>query len=286
MALTEVGDGHLYSTLSVGITNTPDGGTVRANPVSGGTDYPEAVAVANKRIHLIGSNPNQGISISGAGGGAAAAVLSSGNGKIIIENFTISNVGSAATYVVQLNVAEDWFRRLYIDGGGTKRCIEAQFGENTILFDGTHGLMPSCPGQVIMKHLTCVQMTTLGLQGNSNNLDAKGCLIYDCNAAGFVNAEDDFCWANFSDDITAPGPASQRGLVLADYDFENLGAGDVRIGIDSIAWITGISPLPVDINGNRRFRETGVNPRLYGGAFDPYPASPSFVTGTSSIRSM
>ena len=58
MALVEVGDGFLYSTISAAITAVASGGTVRAN--SNATNaYAESVAVT-KRIHLIGALPNQG----------------------------------------------------------------------------------------------------------------------------------------------------------------------------------------------------------------------------------
>jgi len=283
MALLEVGTGYPYTTVQAAVNAAPSGGTVRCN-ATGGNVYAEAVLVNNKRIRLVGGvNDLQAITIAGAGAGAAPALQVTGSGGVCVENLSFSNVGSAATYVVELNVAEDWISRCRIDGGGAKRCLEGQFGDNTLLFNGLRGVMPSCPGQVILQHFTCVNMTQQGLQGNVNNLDAKGCLAYNCNNLGYVNRLAAFCCWNAGDDITPPGALSKTLVPLADISFINYGGGNFFLNPGSLVYVPGVDILPFDITGRRRLR-AGLDDRIYAGCYDPYPAAPAYLTGASAIR--
>ena len=285
MSLIEVGTGYPYASIQAAINAAPSGGNVRVNAGGAGNTYAEAVLINNKRIHLYGGLDDQGVTIAGAGGGAAPALQVTGTGGVFLENFRFSNAGSAATYVVELNVAEDWASRCIIDGGGVARCIQGQFTDHLLLYNGTHGLVPSCPGQVFTIHCTCVDMSVQGIQGNANNLEAVACLGYNCNALAFVNGLTQFCAWNFADDLTAPGPLSRINMTLADIGFLNYAGGDYRLDINSQAYVQGISIMPVDIRAKRRLR-AGFAPRIYGGYWDPYPAAPSYLTGASQIRAM
>ncbi len=149
--LFDVGAGYVYSTIQNAVNSSVDGGHVRVNPGAGGaTSYAEAVLINNKRIRLFGGVANQGITIAGAGGGAAPALQVTGTGGVNVENFNFTNVGSAATYVVELNVDEDWISRCVIDGGGTARCAELQWGDHLLLKNGTVGVVASCAGSILL----------------------------------------------------------------------------------------------------------------------------------------
>ena len=171
--LLEVGDGKPYSTAQAAINAGLDGVSVRLNEVlATGNAYPEAILVNNKRVRLFGKLGAVGagplISVTGAGGGASPALQVTGTGGVQCENLNFSNVGSAATYVVEGNVAEDWFSRLIIDGGGTARCLQAQFADTCLLKNGVRGNDPSCPGQIMLFNFTCVNMSAQGLMSNLN----------------------------------------------------------------------------------------------------------------------
>lgn len=282
MALLNVGTGYPYSTIQAAVNAAPSGGTVRANSNVGNT-YPEAVLINNKRIRLVGGgNAPLAIAITGAGGGAAPTVQSAGTGGMILENFRLSNVGSTNANVVQCNVAEDWVSRCDISTPG-KRCLLGQYGDNLMLHDSAQGVAPSCPSQVIMRHVSAVNMTTHGLQGNVNNGDFKACLAYNCNNQEFLNGFAQYCCWNFSGGPVAPGALSLARVLLAAFGFVNYGAGDYSLSLASQVYVPGVPILEVDIRGKRRLK-SGPYPRIYAGPYDPWPAAPSWMSGGSSVR--
>jgi hypothetical protein len=287
VSLRLCGDHTDYATISAAIAAGPDGVSVLAGAVAGtGNAYPEAISIT-KRVTLSGDlalPTGPGVRITGAGGGAAPAVLSSGNGKLTLNNFEVSNAGSAAVYVVEGNVAEDWFSRLLIRGGGVAKCLQGQFMENLILADGAAALDPSCGGQVICYHLTAVNHTGYGLLCNASGW-AQGCLAYNCNALGFSNLFSAIYSAwNGADDATLPGVLAKTGLTLADIAFLNYAGGDYRLSPATLAYQPGISPVDVDFLGNRRLRAGAVDLRIVMGGHDPWPGAPSFITPGSAIR--
>lgn len=281
MAVLDVGTGFPYSTISAAVNAAPSGGTVRPN-ANGGNIYPEAVLINNKRIRLVGGLDAQGITISGAGAGAAPAVQVTGTGGVIIENFKLRNIGSTNTYVVQCNVAEDWVSRCDIVTAG-KTCLYGQYGDNLMLHDSANGVAPSCPGQVIMRHCGAVNMTARGFIGNVNNGDCKACFTYNCVTQGFQNSFAQYCCWNFSSDGTAIGALSRQRVLLSDFAFVNYAGGDFRLLPTSNIWVPGLAIIRTDLSGKRRLRN-GPDPRIYAGPNDPYPAAPSWLTGASSIR--
>ncbi len=282
MALLDVGTGFPYSTIQAAVNAAPSGGTVRANPNVGNV-YPEAVLINNKRIRLVGGGDTpQAITISGAGGGAAPAIQSTGTGGMIVENFKVSNVGSGNANVIQCNVAEDWISRCEIFTAG-KRALLGQYADNLLIRDSSIGLQPSCPGQVIMRHVTVVNMTASGLSGNTNNGDFKACLAYNCNNQGFLNSFAQYCCWNFSDDGTAAGALSLTRMQLADISFVNYAGGNFQLNPDSKCYVPGSAIIRTTLQGNRRMR-TGPNTRIYAGCYDPWPVAPSWATGGSSVR--
>ena len=279
--ICEVGTGFAYSTIQAAITACPNGGTVRANATAGNA-YAEELSISNKRVRLYGGLPEQGISVVGVAG-ANPALKVSGSGGVTLENLSFSNVGSAATYVVELNVAEDWISRCRIDGNGVMRCLQGQFGDNVLLKNGTHGLAPSCGGQVVIFHFSCVNMTTEGMRANATSGTFQGCLTYNCNSLGFINAGATYSAWNFSDDPTAPGPRSWPGIPLADIAFLDYAGGNFLLSINTRAWVPGISPMALDLLGNRRLRD-GRACRITGGCHDPFPPAPDWLSGASQIR--
>lgn len=281
MALLDVGTGYAYSTIQAAVTAAPSGGTVRANATPGNS-YAEAVAIASKRIRLVGGLDAQGITIAGAGGGAAPAVQVTGTGGVIIENFKLRNVGSSNAYVVQCNVAEDWVSRCDIVTAG-KTCVYAQYVDNLMLHDSANGLSPSCPGQVIARHCAAINMTTRGFIGNTNNGDFKACFTYNAGPIGFQNSFAQYCCWNFSSDGTALGALSRILVPLAQFGFVNYAGGDYRLDLSSQLWVPGVAILRTDLSGRRRLR-SGPNVRIFAGPNDPYPPAPSWVTGGSSVR--
>lgn len=283
MALLDVGTGYPYSTIQAAVNAAPSGGTVRAN-ANGGNSYPEAILINNKRIRLHGGVGNQGIALPGAGGGASPTVQVTGTGGVMIENFAISNVGSANAYVVQMNVAEDWITRCKVTTAG-KTCLYAQYVEECLLYGASRGLLPSCPGQVIARHVTCVNMSFAGLQGNTNNGDFKACLAYNCNTQPFLNGFAQYCAWNVAGDGypgVSPGALSQI-MTLADIGFVNYAGGDFSLGPNSRAFVPGVDFRRIDLLGERRLR-VGPNTRIYAGCYDPWPVAPSWATGGSSVR--
>lgn len=284
MDLIEVGTGYSYSTLQAASNAALSGGTVRAN-ANATNIYAEAVLINNKRIRLIGALPNQGIRIAGAGAGASPALQVTGTGGVCLENFLITNVGSTATYIVQFNVAEDWISRCKIDGNNAKYCLLAQYADNCLLQNGARAFVPSCPGQVILRHVTCVNFSYTGLYGNTNTGDFKGCLTYNCNNAGFLNGFAQYCCWNFGDDGTPPGALSKPRMSLADIAFANYAGGDFSLTLASKAWINGVAILPDDITGKRRLRSGPMN-RIYGGCYEPFPVLPYWLSGASSLRTI
>jgi len=285
MALLEVGVNYQYSTIQNAVNSAPDGGCVRVNPAVAGNIYNEAVTVNNKRVRLFGGVPSQGILIAGAGGGAAPALVVTGTGAVNLENFSFSNVGSAATYVVELNVAEDWITHCIIDGGGTARCLQSQFGDHCLLQNGVRGNDPSCPGQVLFTHFTCVNMSAQGIAGNGVTGTYQACLTYNCNNLGFLNAGFQYCAWNAGDDVTVPGPDSLAGLSLAEIAFVNYAGGDFRLSIASKAFSFGVDPMQVQMGERLRLR-SGPDNRIYAGCYDPFPAAPAWLTGSSQLRVM
>jgi hypothetical protein len=284
--LLEVGTSLPFSTVQNAINSASSGSTVRVNAGGILNNYAEALLVNNKRIRLLGAlnNPLTGpvIGLVGAGGGAAPTLQVTGTGGVHLEGFRCSNVGSASPYVIQGLVAQDWFSRLIIDGGGAKTCLSGQYMENLLLQNGVKGLVPSCLAQVICQHVTVVNQTTWGLQANAANGDFKGCLAYNCNGQAFLNALAQFCAWNFSDDPTAPGADSTPGMTLAGIAFINYAGGNFFLQPTSLAYALGVDFLPVDVRARRRMRSGPT--RIYGGCFDPYPLPAAFLSGASQIR--
>jgi hypothetical protein len=282
----EVGTGFPFSTVQNAVNSALSGSTVRVNAGGVGNNYPEAILINNKRIRLFGAlnNPTTGpvIGLTGAGAGAAPALQVAGTGGVHLEGFRCSNVGSAAADVIRGLVAQDWFSRLVVDGGGSKICLVGQYMDNLLLQNGTKGLVPSCLAQVIAQHVTVVNQSGWGLQGNAANGDFKGCLAYNCNGQAFLNALAQFCAWNFSDDPTAPGADSTPSMSLAAIAFINYAGGNFFLQPTSLAYALGVDFLPTDVRARRRMRSGPT--RIYGGCFDPYPIPAAFLSGASQIR--
>lgn len=283
-AYLTVGTGQPFATVQAAVNAAASGDTigVGANP---GNVYPEAIAIANKYVHLLGLVDDQGVSLPGAGGGAAPCVNVTGTGGVILENFTCSNNGSAHGDVLVLNVYQHWVRRVRVDGTGGKNCFVAQYMENCIAYGGLNGFRASCPGQNILKHVSVVDMGGYGILANVGNGDLEGCLVYNCVGPCVTNAVPAISKWNSVSDGSNVGAASRQAISLAECSFVNYGAGDVRLTSDSALWFFGTSPLATDISGKRRLRFTPL-PRVYSGAFDPWPVAPAFMTGASAIRTL
>ena len=281
-SLLEVGDGKPYSLVQAAINAGDSGTTVRVcAKAASANQYPEALTVNNKRITLEGDLPECAIAITGAGSGAAQALFVTGTGGVTVRNLYFSNLGSSATYVVEGNIAEDWFHDSIIDGGNLAKCLQAQFLTNMTLINGLAALDASCPGQVVAIHITAYHHSLYGLKGNNPMAEFQACLAADCNALGFQGGLPQYCAWNVSDDLTAPGVVSFiRGLPISQMKFTG---ADYRLLPTTAAWFPGISPLMTDRLANRRMRR-GPNARIVAGAFDPWPDSPRFLTGASSIR--
>lgn len=281
-SLLEVGDGKPYSLIQAAINAGDSGSTVRAcAKAASANTYPEALLVNNKRVTLEGDLPECVIVVSGAGGGAAPALLVTGTGGVTVRNFYFSNVGSSATYVVEANVAEDWFHDSIVDGGNVAKCIQAQFMTNMTYLNGLAAVDASCGGQVIGIHCTAYHHSQYGFKGNTNLAMWQACLAADCNSLGFQSGLAQYCEWNVGDDLTPPGTQSViRNLPIAAMAFTG---ADYRLLPTTLAWLPGISPLMTDRLANRRMRR-GPNARIVAGAFDPWPVAPSFLTGGSSIR--
>jgi len=283
-AYLTTGTGAPYATVQAAVNAANSGDTIGVGANVGNT-YPEAILVNNKYLHLIGLVDNQGIALPGAGGGAAPTINVTGTGGCIVENFICSNVGSAHTDVLTLNVYQHWVRRVRVVGTGAKVCFRAQYMENCSAYAGLDGFRPSCPGQNILKHVTCVDMSGVGLLANVANGDFEACLVYNCVGACLTNAITTVGKWNSVSDGTAPGVASRQNIQLTDCSFVNYAGGNLALTINSALWFEGVSPLATDIRGKRRLR-FALQPRIYSGAFDPYPPPVAFMTGASAIRTV
>jgi hypothetical protein len=288
MALLEVGAGKPYLLIQNALTAAGNGDHVRVDAPAAGFDYPEDLTVVNNRITLAGVGatllaPRIGIVGTGAGN---PALKVSGTGGVFLRNFRFSNVGATAgIFIVELNVAEDWISGCLIDGDGNKDCLQAQFGDNCLLANGRNGVTPSCPGQNLFLHFTAVNHTLIGIKGNANLGEFVGGLAYNCAGGGFVNGLAQYCLNCASDDITCNGlPQSSPLMPLADIAFVNYALGDFRLLPTSAAYFPGMSQQALDFLGNRRVRDSGREPRVYAGAHDPWPTTPTYLTGGSSIR--
>jgi len=289
MALLEVGAGKPYLLIQNALTAAGNGDHVRVDAPAAGFNYPEDLTIVNKRITLAGVGTTllaPRIGITGTGG-AAPALQVSGSGGVFLRNFRFSNVGAAAgIYIVELNVAEDWISGCLIDGDGNKDCLQAQFGDNCLLANGRNGVRPSCPGQTLSMHFTAVNHTAIGFSANTALGEFVGCLGYNCAGGAFHNGAFYLYSLNcVSDDLTASRiPQSSVLMTLAEIAFVNYALGDYRLLDTSAAFFQGMSQQALDFLGNRRVRDSGREPRVYAGAHDPWPATPTYLTGGSSIR--
>lgn len=293
-AYLTVGTGQPYATIQAAVNDAVDGDTIGAGPNVGNT-YPEAITINNKYVHLIGLLEDQGVSLPGAGGGAAPCVNVTGTGGCILENFTCSNNGSAHTDVLTLNVYQHWVRRVKVVGTGGKVCLRAQYVENTLAYDGLDGFRPSCPGQNILKHVSIVDMTGLGIMANVNNGDLEACLVFNTVGACVTNAVAAVSKWNAVSDASAVGASSRQSVTLGDCAFVNYAGNNFALTTASALWNLGVSPLATDIRGKRRYRLPPLAlqlasfpsaPRVYSGAFDPYPGPLAFNSGASGIRTV
>jgi len=157
--------------------------------------------------------------------------------------------------------------------------------ENCTAFAGLDGFRPSCPGQNILKHVSVVDMQGYGVFANANNGDLEACLVYNCLTACVANAIVTVSKWNCVSDGSPIGASGRNWVPLLDYAFVNYAGGNIDITAASTLWFMGMSPLAVDIRNKRRLRFTTL-PRIYSGAFDPWPANPAFLTGTSAIRAL
>ena len=286
MALLEVGVGKPYVLAQNAINDALNGDAVRIAPKAGGVlAYPEALTVNAKRIDLYGSEADQGIIVTGAGGGAAPALLVTGtNGAVNCQNLAFSNVGSTSTYTVEANADEDWFSRVRIDGDGVRKAGQVQYIDNSIVFNATTGLEDSCGGALTAVHISAVNCSVAGITCTSNG-QYLGCLAYNCNGACFVNGAADRCGWNASDDATAPGAAPLKMNTLARYGFINYAGGNFLLLPTTSLWWPGIPLWGVDVRGFRRAHNL-LDARIVAGAHDPWPAAPTWATGGSSIRAL
>jgi hypothetical protein len=289
MAILNVGTGKPYATIQGAITAVDHGGTVQVHAGGVANVYAEALVVNNKRVRLFGAIDGPGISVTGAGGGAAPALLVSGTGGCFLENLKFSNVGSSATYVVQLNVSYDWISRCVIDGGATARCLLGQFGDNVLLKNGTRGMGASCSGSLLAQHFTVVNMSVYGFAAATYGSTFIGCLTANCNNLGLqgISLNNSF-WCFTSDASAFQVTASKYNMPLADIDFVDYAGGDFRLKPGSLAGIPGISTLAIDGLGRKRVRQ-GDDCQIFGGYHDPQifddnAAKLAWLTGTSSIR--
>lgn len=283
MAYLTTGTGAPYATVQAAVTAAAHGDTIGVGPNAGNT-YPEAIAITNKYLNIVGLVDDQGISLPGAGGGVAPTVSVTGTGGVNLENFLCSNVGSAHADVLSLNVYQHMVRRVRVDGTGGKNCFVAQYLDNCMAYDGLNGFVPSCPGENILRHFTCVDMSGNGIQANVLNGTLEACLVFNCVGPCVQNANEQVCKWNAVSDATACGADARKNISLADADFVNYGAGDIRLNETSGLYWIGMSPLAVDYTGKRRQRFLVPLPRVYAGAFDPWPVTVAFFTGTSGIR--
>jgi len=286
MALLEAGDGTGFTLAQAAINAAQSGDTVRLlRKAATGNAYPEALVVDGKQIRLVGvEDPAYGgpvVSLPGAGAGVQPTLRVINNGGVHLENLLCSNARSAAPDVLRGQVGQDRFSRLIVDGGGSKICLVGQYVDNCLLKNGTTGLSPSCPGQVMADHVTVVNMSVAGLVGNPSNGDFRACLAALCSGNGFANSNPTMCWCNFSDDATAAGGGSKHNMTLAEISFVDLVG--FLLAATSLAYQRGASRLPLELRGFRRERRSPQS-RVYGGCYDPFPFTPVYAAGTSSIR--
>lgn len=276
--LITAGTGGDFPTIQAAVNAALHGDTVG---ILDGT-FAEAISWNNKFLHLIGLG--SAAILTGAGGGAAPTISLTGTGGGLLENFRASNAGSAHADVLSLNVYQHRCHRVRVDGTGGKVCFRAQYLDNCVAYNGTQGFVSSCPGENILRHVTCVNMTGAGLNCSVLNGTVQGCLVYGAAGGSILNYNPETCAWNFVDDAVLTDPASKRNQLLAAFGFVNLGAGDVSLTAASLAYFTGLSPLPLEFLGRQRQRFGVVAPRIYAGAYDPWPTAPAYASGVSSIR--
>jgi len=289
MALLEVGTNKPYSTIQAAINDTAPSGHIRVNPGGVGNVYTEKLAIVSKRVRLSGSGVTAaGPQILVQSPDNVAALTVSGTGGVWCENLGFRTTLAAATYVCEGNVAEDWFSRCVVDGEAKgSKGLQAQFGDNNLIMRCTSGVEPSCGGQTLFYHFTCVKCTVRGIVSNANGGEFVGCLTADCNNAGFVNGNPQYCHNCVADDATpATFPGSIDSMALADIAFLDFAGNDFRLLTTTQAYFLGMAIVPYDLLGNRRTRETVPSPLVVAGCLDCLPAGPGFLSGSSQIRSM
>jgi hypothetical protein len=288
VALLEVGTGQPYSTVQAAINDIANSGHVRLNPGGVGNVYAEKLTVSNKRVRLTGSGVTAaGPRILVQSPDAVAALTVSGTGGVWVENLGFRTTLAAATFIVELNVAEDWISRCVIDGEDKgSKGIQMQFGDNCLIMRCTEGMNASCPGQNLMFHFTCVKCATKGLVANASLGEFVGCLTAGCNNAGLNNALAQYSQNCFSDDLTAALLPGSYQIALADMAFMDYAGNDFRLLPATLAFVEGIPMVPYDLLGFRRAREQFLRPRVVGGCFTSLPEPPAFLSGGSQIRSL
>jgi hypothetical protein len=188
---------------------------------------------------------------------------------------------------VELNVAEDWISRCVVDGEAKgSKGLQAQFGDNVLILRCTNGVDPSCGGQTLFFHFTCVKCTVQGINSNAASGEFVGCLTADCNSLGLVNGAAIYAHNNVCEDATALAFPGGAQMSQADMAFADWAGNDFRLLPGSLAWFEGMSICPNELLGWRKARETFPRPRVYAGCYDPYPPQPSWLTGGSSIRNL
>jgi len=279
MSFILVGATGLYPTVQAAVNAAVHGDTLGIQD----GNYPEAISWSNKFLTLMGLGSN--VNLTGAGAGANPTIKLTNTGGVHLEQVNCSNVGSSSQYVLDLNVYQHWCRRVRVDGGGTKKCFHAQYLDNCVAINGLNGFVSSCLAENIIRHFTVVNMTGQGIVCSAGNGTVRHCLVYNTVGGSIVNYNADVSCNNFVSDGIQVGVNSKYNQPLSAFAFTNLGANDVSLLPTSLAWFDGISPLSVDFNGRRRRRFNNRTPRVYAGAYDPWPVAPQDVTGGPSVRS-
>jgi hypothetical protein len=279
MSFIIVGPTGAFPTVQQGVNAAAHGDTIGVQDAT----YPEAISWNNKLLRIIGLG--SAALLTGAGGGAAPTINVTGTGGALLENLTCSNVGSAHSDVLALNVYQHLCRRVRVNGTGGKICFRAQYLENCVAYNGLNGFVSSCLGENILRHVSVVNMTGQGIICNTANGTIQACLVYGTVGGSIINYNAQVCAWNAAADAILTDPSSLNNVPLGNFAFTNLGAGDVSLTIASQVYFAGISPAVDDFTGKRRMRLDTLVPRIYAGAYDPYPAQPSWNTGVSAIRS-
>ena len=242
--------------------------------------YPESLGWAAGYLHLVGLG--DAVFVTGTIFNVPTLAIS-GTGGGSLERLTFSNANSAHPNVIMLNVYQHICRRVRVNGTGGKICFRAQYLENCIAYNGLTGFVASCPGENVLRHVTVVNMTGQGIVCNAANGSVQGCLVANTVGGSIVNYNTQTSLWNVTGDGILAG-ADGISLLVPDIAFTNLGAGDVSLTDQSRAWFDGVPQLPVDFTGKRRRRFNNLTPRIYAGAYDPWPPAPSYVTGGPSVR--